>query len=90
MKKYQEALDRFEEAFRNVTLDDDLTNERQDLLQELVDKETPMKPKRNKRYCGNCDTVRLLPYDNYCSNCGQKIDWSDEEWIEQLVIMPEL
>lgn len=69
--KYQEALN---SLFLTARKTEDIW-----VMQELVDKATPMKPKRNERYCGNCDTVRLLPYDNYCSNCGYKIDWSDEE-----------
>lgn len=88
MKKYQEALDRFEEAFRNITLNDDLANERRDLLQELVDRATPMKPTKNDKanhdwnrvFCPNCGQW-LLFIGAGCANndCRQKIDWSDEE-----------
>ena len=73
MNKYQEALD----YLKGGNLFGKLSDEALDSILELVDKATPMKPKRNKRYCGNCDTVRLLPYDNYCSNCGYKIDWEE-------------
>lgn len=84
MNKYQEALDSFERTYRNVTLDDDLTNEKRDTLQELVDKTTPMKPLKSEwdgyRLCGNCNSIivstnQTLP--NHCSSCGQKLDWSD-------------
>ena len=80
MNKYQYALN-------------DLINQNYDdieILQELVDKETPFKP-TNKRPCfseegviwGNCkcgneiDYIKYLRDVNYCSNCGQLIDWSD-------------
>lgn len=52
---------------------------------ELLDKETPMKPLKSEwdgyRLCGNCNSIivstnHALP--NYCSNCGQKIDWRGE------------
>lgn len=86
--KYQEALDELERAYRNVTLDDDLTNDKRDTLQELVDKETPMKPIHlggNKYSCKNCSMafelnskVRFVN-NQYCDVCGQKIDWSNDE-----------
>lgn len=89
MNKYQEALDSFEETFRNATLDDDLTNERQDLLQELVDKATPMKPivqtfKRvfggggyiDKFFCPYCKS-EVKENEHHC-RCGQAIDWDEE------------
>ena len=58
-----------------------------DSLQELVDKETPMKPDgceyewRHGAYgwiCPRClrDVISSTT-PNYCPNCGQKIDWSD-------------
>lgn len=66
--------------------------ERVKLLQELVDKETPVKP---KKYRDNLSENPRIPFfeewyfcpkceenvgDNfYCPHCGQKIDWSDEE-----------
>lgn len=58
-------------------------------LQEIVDKETPMKP-----YDYDCQIGEKISYFNwdcpkcgyfhlttilhkYCSNCGQKLDWSE-------------
>lgn len=56
-----------------------------DLIKELVDKETPMKPThrdighwKNSPHCKKCDEMLLINL-NYCSNCGQKIDWRYEE-----------
>lgn len=31
----------------------------------------------NREFCPICGIV-LTPYDNYCVNCGQKIDWSED------------
>ena len=52
-----------------------------DLLQELVDKETPMKKtiKKGRPYCAKC-SYSLLIEDvwemSYCCACGHRIDWS--------------
>lgn len=52
---------------------------------EAMKKQIPKKPKRYKlfdnstiEYCGTCEVRLLLPGDAYCSICGQKIDWGDE------------
>lgn len=57
-----------------------------DLLQELVDKATPMKIKEEwvggedddyvKYLCPKCH-IDLYMNEKYCDNCGQKLDWSD-------------
>lgn len=64
------------------------------VIQELVDKETPKKPKRIKEFitfdgivykiakCPNCkgnNKVREYVSGNRCYTCGQKLDWSDDE-----------
>lgn len=62
-------------------------NEEKDFIKELVDKETPMKPIDTiiVPLCPRChkDTVKSTDYSlreyNRCTECGQKIDWSDEE-----------
>lgn len=58
-------------------------------LQEIVDKETPMKPSvhgddiETVMYwkCSKCKSRHLInkysQRDKYCSCCGQKLDWSD-------------
>ena len=57
------------------------------VIKEAVEKETPMKPRKSKtdiwqssNYCDVCDSfvgTSGLKYrqSNYCSGCGQKIDW---------------
>lgn len=58
------------------------------LLQELVDKETPMKVEwrgvlaEGTPYCPKCKWYCLSEtYTNRyrCRNCNQKLDWSDEQ-----------
>lgn len=52
-----------------------------DEIKELIDKETPMKPKYREKYpsasCAKCGSN--LGDNPRCRNCGQLIDWSDEE-----------
>ena len=64
------------------------------ILQELVDKEKPMKPITTeyftKRYdahnsyvfpiymCSICNESFSDDSPKYCPGCGQKLDWSDE------------
>ena len=81
MNKYQEALNKI----KNMG-DKDLYNERHlewcDILQELVDKATPKKIKLfpNSFYikiCPNCGST-LETRRNYCDECGQKLDWGED------------
>lgn len=83
MNKYQEALDYIKHDlehndFIRYKNGNQVDKYHREVLCKLVDKETPMKPYINDRYCGKCHLVRLLPQENYCSHCGQKIDWSEE------------
>ena len=63
------------------------------VLQELVDRATPKKPRYEADgYCNgvlvydtwrcpNCETRYEVDYDEfkYCPKCGQAIDWSDKD-----------
>ena len=93
MNKYQEVLD----FIKNIVIDE-LSNGYDDpkhlidfypnevnVLQELVDKEKPMKPlhisllsnpAQNIIACGNCKGNNLGQSFKYCPSCGQKIDWN--------------
>lgn len=78
MSKYQEALNflDFYCEIRHV--------EQQDLLQELIDRETPKKPieliNDERSTTHNCCPKCEVEVDfRYCSDCGQRLDWSDEE-----------
>ena len=86
MNKYHEALD----YLRWIGSDGYYKKKREksfDILQELIDKETPMKARADSVgcYCGNC-AYRLGDNNGwtqatvkYCRNCGQALDWSEEE-----------
>lgn len=48
---------------------------------EAMDKQIPMKPHIRVNdfiMCAKCDSI-IRKTDNYCRNCGQRLDWSDEE-----------
>ena len=82
--KYQEALERIgaEKLARGELIRNDSKVEPYlNILQELVDKETPMKVVKwelaqPETRCANCG-AGLERYHDYCWGCGQKIDWSD-------------
>ena len=75
MNKYQKALNHYD---WNVPI---RSVEQFKILQELVDKETPNKvlldSEKHSPRCPNCD--RWFPNrQEYCSRCGQRIDWGEE------------
>ena len=77
MKKYEEAL---YEITRSIGNHGWFGRDVTDVLQELVDKETPMKivlgSEKDSPRCPNCD--RWFPNrQEYCSKCGQRIDWEE-------------
>ena len=49
------------------------------LAMAALEKQIPKKPKRRKDttylFCPCCDSGNLM--NDYCTDCGQKIDWSD-------------
>ena len=85
--KYQEVLDvinqsndekfiKSSRAYINEYGKDPVT-----VIQELVDKETPMKVVKWKlappeTRCAKCG-AGLERYHDYCWGCGRKVDWSD-------------
>ena len=80
MSKYQEALNYLDWFCEKPH------QEQQDLLQELIDKETPIKPINQFKVdfglgnVGNCVCGAEVNYQQiYCDVCGQKLDWSEED-----------
>lgn len=83
MNKYQEALD-----YAKKHLDSKQDLEKVGVLQELVDRATPKKAKPmylplvfTPYRCPCCGALvrSEIGKFNYCHNCGQAIDWSDED-----------
>lgn len=88
MNKYQEAwnnvksLAETSDYYKSYNDDKDIN-----LIQELVEKETPVKfVKSYSRYgteswlCPNCRRKLKRAWqecNNYCPKCGQKIEWSE-------------
>ena len=100
-EQLQEALDSLRTGCKATYVDDKgkrwyttdkSKDERCNLLQELVDKEIPMKPilENDKEkfsamlffgidaWCGKCEN-EVSKKDTYCKTCGQKLDWSDHD-----------
>jgi hypothetical protein len=92
VSKYQEALDEISyqrtysdiEGYSSIY---DLCQNEISLLQELVDRATPVKvvdrvqlfdlEERNK--IGKCECgCGVHEDDNFCSGCGRPLDWSEE------------
>ena len=87
--KYQEALDdlvfkvftsratRVWDLKYNNKQNKELEKARK-LIQELVDKETPIKVEKDDGclwwHCPKCKGLSNF-YSDYCSSCGQKLDW---------------
>ena len=92
MNKYQEALHYLNKSLHTLMdlqeIYDVVAVEYLETLQELVDKETPIKTKKPfVDDCPNCGEFMLdteehkkynISFYNYCPKCGQKLDWSDE------------
>lgn len=92
MSKYQEALDYLvgelkgcDEAISDFEYRQELNAKREaaeKLLQKLVDRVTPNKPKSEKEIFYLCPICKEFVGDefdknNYCPVCGQAIDWSE-------------
>lgn len=88
MNKYQKALDELLAFPKWQHGTRELFEENRVALQELIDKETPIKPKKleNGKYsCDSCAMAFTVKYlknrfisHTYCDVCGQKLDWSEE------------
>ena len=100
MNKYQEALDKLS-FYSGLGLIDENTPQREErwkefekaknMIQELVDKEKPMKPVLYKvneyddhfHKCPKCGCeighhILKSTLFKYCNECGQRLDWSDK------------
>ena len=88
MKKHQEALSRLRDTDLYYS-DDSKFHQDLDVLQELVDKATPIKPIENilgtgkylityTHECSKCGNY-LEVSNKYCSECATELDWSVEE-----------
>lgn len=70
----QEALNRLDETVTGNL-------EWKIVLSNALEKQIPKKPKRREdttyTFCPCCDSGNLQ--NDYCTDCGQRIDWSDTE-----------
>lgn len=90
MNKHQEIYDYFWKFYEETPIEGSMLfrhylDELYELIKEhkkLKDKETPKKPIHHLidfYRCVNCNNIfQNHHYEEYCPNCGQKLDWSDE------------
>lgn len=55
-----------------------------DIIDVLAEKQIPKKPLPDNRYFGNgicpmCNAVFMDKLTKYCGNCGQALEWGQEE-----------
>ena len=63
-----------EDCTTSVLREDDI-----DLAIEALEKQIPKKPEREGKQHYACQCASYVGYlHEYCHDCGQKIDWSDE------------
>ena len=89
MNEYQEAIDYFWKAYDENKIYGIASRGYLEMLQELVNKETPKKPDYegdgysdgelvyDTWICPNCGNSYEVDYEEYerCPHCGQMIDW---------------
>lgn len=87
---YEEAIERLRNRYFTVSMCIDANdaikeNMAIDIAIEAIEKRTPIKPiskyGRSQNVCPNCETDSscriVLFWENYCPECGQRIDWSE-------------
>ena len=77
MNKYEKAR-----QYARQTMDDSFHMEATilEVLEELVERAKPKKPFNTGdtfKHCPNCKKINVDYAYNYCSGCGQALDWSD-------------
>jgi len=86
MDKYQEALDYLECITKAFNVTNDISKLSIENLQDLIDKATPKKLTEPyfdgyevlSGYCPICGLEQEHMNDDYCVDCGQRLDWSVE------------
>ena len=85
MNKYEEALNGITDYIVEKLRQDDLSINHFmldiDNIEELVKRATPKKPIGVEYEIGLCPVCneRCCVYENYCDECGQALDWSEDE-----------
>lgn len=71
------------ESLRNKITPSKAT-ELKNVLYQAIKRNEPMKPLKVNNtkliyWCSKCDCSSIQRYDKFCHECGQNLDWSDEE-----------
>ena len=85
----REAIKRlYRNAYRTTCYGNRVVEHEENLIAiQALEKQMPKKPKEidcigfDTLACPECKMALYL-YEPYCDNCGQKIDWSDENEID--------
>ena len=91
IKNIKDILDECTESEEAVCYVTDVDAPALEMAINALEKQIPKKPE-NKKYSfyphstllkskyGECPTCKTIQVDDeYCANCGQKLDWSNEE-----------
>ena len=83
IEEFKECLKIIEKCYRG---ENETHKQALEIGVKALEKQIPKKPithsNTNRADCPCCGaTVRGIknPFGDWCSNCGQKLDWSDEE-----------
>lgn len=74
-----------QEAIKYLEQHGYISDDVKDMCIEALKKQIPKNPIPDNRYlvgnrmCPSCKAVFMYKSTKYCGNCGQALDWSDEE-----------
>lgn len=84
----EEIYEKFYSCYVHIAEGLDMGYEFTDKIFEAIEKQIPKKPIQNEDdvyqfYCPTCHSIigvdGQMLYSDYCCDCGQKLDWSEEE-----------
>ena len=81
IKNIKDILDECTESEEAVCYVTDIDAPALEMAIKVLEKHIPKKPKTDNRYvmyiCPWCNDFVKVSH-NYCQNCGQKLDWSEQ------------
>jgi len=84
-KEIKQAIEYFYTKMEKGLIEDDKQQEVYEKAIDALNKQIPIKPRRFLRKIGLCKSYECLcgncvfEYEQYCSYCGQRLDWNKEE-----------
>lgn len=74
-----EQLERVSRSMASIGETEDYTEVAINALEKQIPKKPDFTEDKEFALCPCCNGKGLLDKQKYCDNCGQKLDWSDEE-----------